>query len=331
MSLARALKSPLFSLGDEVLIEMALLQRAQHRPWFDLLQQIDVLPVLQGLGARLLRWKHWVDTLPPHDALDAIYNDGDVLARFVAAAPPSLRESVYANLQALLMAALQVGGGRYATPYAFVRALKAGGVPAPVLADAKAVRLLTVHGAKGLEASVVLLLDTDAQAQSAHTMSVLLDWPGEAAQPRSFIFLASESRVPPSVREALALEQVARQREELNTLYVALTRAKQRLVLSSAQPHRSNELSWWQRLQPLCTPEQAADTAESVSAHELAVATVPIVLPVLPRIDGEAKRAEMPDLRDVQEVQDAPTPQALVGQAMHRLLEWAPLDVRPLG
>ena len=133
--------------------------------------------------------------MPPHDALDAIFDDGDVLARFVAAAPAPQREAVLSNLQALLAAALQVDGARYATPYALVRALKAGGVPAPTLADADAVRLLTVHGAKGLEAELVLLLDTDAPAPKGQTMSVLLDWPGEAETPQSFILRYRNLRV----------------------------------------------------------------------------------------------------------------------------------------
>ncbi|MDH5709458.1 MAG: UvrD-helicase domain-containing protein, partial [Hylemonella sp.] len=253
LSLARALKSPLFGASDEDLIALALLRREQDLCWFALLQQTPTLPArLADAAAVLLRWQGWLGSLPPHDALDAIYHDGDVLARFVAAAPATQRESVQANLQALLAAALQVDGGRYLTPYALVRALKAGGVPAPMPADADAVRLLTVHGAKGLEAPLVLLLDTDAPAQRAQTMGVLLDWPGASEAPESFIFLASESRMPPSVAQAMAVELQARQREELNALYVAMTRARQRLVLSSAQPHLPQEASWWQRLQPAC-------------------------------------------------------------------------------
>src|SRR5665647_3011532 len=84
-----------------------------------------------------MRWKAWLDGLPPHDALQAIYTDGDVLARFACAAPASQRETVLANLTALLQVSLQLGGGRFATPYAFERAHKgigrgqpAGGAPA---------------------------------------------------------------------------------------------------------------------------------------------------------------------------------------------------------
>jgi len=320
LSLARALKSPLFGVTDDALIELALRQRTQRRPWFELLQGAGWSGSLQHVGPTLLRWKQWVDTLPPHDALDAIYEDGDVLARFVAAAPQTLREGVRAHLQALLAAALQVDGARYATPYAFVRALKAGGVAAPTLADADAVRLLTVHGAKGLEAPLVLLLDTDAPAPRAQTMSVLMDWPGEAEAPRRFVFLASESRLPPSAREAMDAERQERQREELNALYVALTRAQRRLALSAVQPHRGSEGSWWLRLQALCQPAEVS-VDPPVRPARTSQEAVAITLPVLPTIDatGSLRRSA---------VVAPPTPDALIGQAMHRLLEWAPLDAQ---
>ncbi|MBX9870943.1 MAG: UvrD-helicase domain-containing protein [Burkholderiaceae bacterium] len=319
LSLARALRSPLFGLPDQALIEIALRQRTHKLPWFDLLQQPGWSPALQDVGVRLQRWQQWVASLPPHDALDALYEDGDVLARFVAAAPPTLRAGVHANLQALLSAALQLDGGRYATPYGLVRALRAGGVPAPQAAGADAVQLLTVHGAKGLEAELVLLLDTDAPPQRAQTMGVLLDWPGEETAPVSFIFLASESRVPSSAREALEKEQQARGREELNTLYVALTRARQRLVLSSVQPYADSGSSWWQRLLPACEPLAVADLAAAPAPAQAQDA--PIVLPVLPDVRFEAPRGGPT-------APDEGTPEARIGQAMHRLLEWVALDAQ---
>ncbi len=319
LSLARALRSPLFGLSDEALIEIALRQRAHKRPWFELLQQDGWSAALQGVGARLQRWQQWTASLPPHDALDAIYEDGDVLARFVAAAPATQAQGVRTHLLALLSAALQLDGGRYVTPYGLVRALRAGGVPAPQAAAADAVQLLTVHGAKGLEADLVLLLDTDAAPQRAQTMGVLLDWPGEAAAPLSFIFLASESRVPPSVRPALEREQRERQREELNALYVALTRARQRLVLSSVEPYGDSGRSWWQRLLPGCTPL----TVEALSATPVAASGegAPLALPVLPDVRFETPKGGVM-------AQDEDPPEARIGQAMHRLLEWTTLEAQ---
>ena len=175
LSLARALKSPVFGASDDDLVQLALRQRALRDgdtplPWLDVLLQPTDSPALLpdswpaslvAAGQALAQWKVWVASLPPHDALAAIYHHGDVLSRYAAASPATQRESTLANLRALLAAALQVDGGRYTTAYAMVRALRAGGIPAPVRADATAVRLLTIHGAKGLEAPLVLLLDTD--------------------------------------------------------------------------------------------------------------------------------------------------------------------------
>ncbi len=275
LSLARALKSPLFGLTDDDLVAIALAKKAdsnEHQSlrsnsWFDLLQNSEHLrQEIRRLGAKLALWKSWIDSLPPHDALDAIFHDGDVLARYASAAPATRRESVLANLNALLSAALDIDQARYLTPYAFVRAMKAGlsaansdgesdmadvtqTVKSPMTSDDSAIRLLTIHGAKGLEADVVIILDTDATPTPAASMRVLVDWPGETATPTSFVFLASESRPAPSAAAAFDVEKQARLREELNALYVAMTRAREQLVISSSQPRHANVESWWQRMQ----------------------------------------------------------------------------------
>ena len=326
LSLARALRSPLFGLADSSLVQIALLQRKLPLPWYEVLQKSDLLtPDLQGLGATLIRWKGWIDSLPPHDALQRIYDDGDVLARFMAAAPPAQRKAVLANLRALLAVALDEDGGRYATPYGFVRALKAGGTLAPGTLSDGAVRLLTIHGAKGLEAQAVLLLDTDTVERNPESMGVLIDWPGEAAAPSRFVFLVSESRPPACAAETLAREQEARQREELNALYVALTRARHTLVISSIEPHREPSASWWQRLQALVS-ELPAPLATNPAAQASAAGNAEVFnLPVLPMLPHEAtpKPAATAAL-------DEDSVAARIGKAMHRLLEWggAPASVK---
>ena len=318
LSLARALRSPLFGAPDALLTQLALLRRQPEHAalsWFDLLQKKELLAQEHhALSAQLLQYKTWVEQWPPHDALHAIYRHGDVLARFAAAAPAPQRASVLANLRALLAAALQQDGGRYLTPYAFVRAIKKGGTRAPGRADARAVRLLTIHGAKGLEAHSVLLLDTDARGQKAETMGVLVDWPGEQALPRRFIFLASESNPPPSSRDTLAFEQAERQREELNTLYVAITRAKQCLALSSVQPASPAPGSWWARLAPLMQDVLGPLAADGPGAQPTADGAITLLeLPVLPPGLQRAASAVPGAGED--------TLASRQGQAMHELLE----------
>ena len=342
LSLARALKSPLFSLGDDALVALAVLRRQPEHAgcsWFDLLLKSELLaPDLKALGPVLIQYQDWVSGLPPHDALHAIYEHGDVLARFAAAAPVTQRQAVQANLRALLAASLQHDGGRYLTPYAFVRAMKKGGVRAPGRADAQAVRMLTVHGAKGLEADCVLLLDTDTRPQKAETMGVLVDWPGEQTVPSAFVFLASESNPPPSAEAALAAEQQARSREELNMLYVAMTRAKHCLALSSVLPGNSAPGSWWNRLAPLVT-EVDTGTAPALSAGAGATPDTFTIAALHPlpealqsaRTKPGAAAADPTSATPVAMPGDAEsTPLSRQGDAMHQLLEQAGVAGAPL-
>ncbi len=315
LSLARALRSPLFGLSDDALVKIVLARGETKAAWFDVLQKPDLaIPELDGIATRLLKYKSWIDSLPPHDALQLIYHDGDVLARFAAAAPASARSTVLANLRALLNVALQLDGGRYATPYAFVRALKAGGLQAPAAVNPDAVRLLTIHGAKGLEAEAVLLLDTDTLERNADSMGVLIDWPGEATAPKKFVFLVSESRPPACAVQALEKEQQERAREELNALYVALTRAKNTLVVSSIEPHRETTRSWWRRLYPVAL-EVAAPANVDVQATDDDTAGATFSLQELPELPASAQ------VQPVTQQPDDDSDSSRLGKAMHRLLE----------
>jgi ATP-dependent helicase/nuclease subunit A len=155
-------------------------------------------------------------------------------------------------------------------------------------------------------------------------MGVLVDWPGEATHPRRFIFLASESRPPACAAETLAIEQAARRREELNGLYVALTRTQTTLVISSTEPHIQNEGSWWQRLQDHATPMpltawKEEGMAQAPSVPDAGPPSLPSfslkIVPNLPQAFAEYAQAATNNIAN-------DTPDSRIGQAMHRLLEW---------
>ena len=333
LSLARALKSPLFQWSDADLVTLAeqvqkirlTNDRTSPEPsWWDSLQNLagsseGAAQQFVDTAARLKQYRQWVISMPPHDALSAIYDDADVLARFAQIARPAQRASVIAALRDVLAQSLAQDGGRFLSAYRLVRALKAAGATATVVQQTDAVRLLTVHGAKGLEADTVLLLDTDSGSPAAETMGVLIDWPGEAPAPLRFVFLEREKNPPMCAEGLLLAEQKARALEEINALYVALTRAEKRLVVSSFEPHRRGDrASWWERLLPLGQPvEVAADVASlAIEGH------ASFVLAALPRLAPTEKAIDCPEAGEpASEEGDLRT---RMGLAMHRLLQWHP-------
>ena len=347
LSLARALKSPLFQWADADLVALAdvVRQDGQQRQggrmelsWWDALQRlageadspdgVNAARVVDT-AARLLRYRDWVNRLPPHDALSAIYEDVQVLARFAQLAAPAQRASVVAALRDVLLQSLVQDGGRFLSAYRLVRLLKSDGAAASVVQKSHAVRLLTVHGAKGLEADTVLLLDTDSASPPAESMGVLIDWPGEAPRPLRFVFLERESRPPVCAQDLLIAEQGARALEEINALYVALTRAEHRLVVSSFAPHRrGDKATWWERLQALGEPLDApGDAVESGSqareSFEMPMLPPFTAAPVDSELGGSSVRRQVEGASET--ALDAQGDlRTRLGRAMHRLLQWHP-------
>lgn len=328
LSLARALRSPLFGVDEADLLTLAEAAgtaqwlgqaTAERRSWWAALQGLAApSPALARAQALLRGWAEQARQRTPHELLDRILHEGELLARIAAAVPAADAAVRLQSVQALLRAALDLDGGRYAQLYGFVRALKSRPVKFVPAAAPDAVQLLTIHGAKGLEAEVVFLLDTDAAPPKAETLGLLLDWPVGQPAPRRAAFLASEARPPPSLQALVDDERGEREREELNGLYVALTRARRALVLSHT-PSRSQASSWWDRLQPLSrrwpvamAPGGRADTAPP------RVAPLPrwLAPPPVAARDGEARDDRL----------------ARAGEALHRVLEWAstPGQTQPL-
>lgn len=321
LSLAQALRSPLFDAGDDELVWLA--QRAQEAGgWWAALTGAAAPGEPAGQALRRARallpgWAEAARHLPPHDLLDRIYAEGDVPARYVQRVPPELRESVKAHLEALLSCSLELDGGRYATPHQFVQALRRRSPGLSLGSTPEAVQLLTIHGAKGLESRVVFVIDTDPERRSSadrhDSATVLVDWPAGEARPRCFAFVADERQPAPSLEEAMAVERAARAREEMNGLYVAMTRARERLVVSASAPHLGQEgPSWWSRLVAVCEPWTPTSPQTVVSQQ-----AVPAEVRVwrLPSLQRQAPLAT--------ETAHAPrSAGARLGEVVHRCLEW---------
>ncbi len=354
LSLAQALKSPIFGCSDDDLVQLATAvasattqavtpaataavgdadeaddesaaraalphRRSDPLGWWHALHGLpEPSAALQRARELLSAWQQAAHVLPPHDLLDRIVCEGNVMARTLAAVPPLRRAAAQAAIEALLAQSLSLDGARGATPYNFVRALRRRRLTITTPAQPDAVQLLTIHGAKGLEAEVVLVMDTQPEPPRADTASLLVHWPVQSTHPLTCAFVYAESRCPPLLATLFAEEQAARRREELNGLYVAMTRAKHRIVISATVPYgMRTSASWWQRLEPHAVLWSPAP-ADAVMRDAV---IPPARVQVLPTWQATASTAAAP--RDERDVSNRDVDTSRLGQAVHRVLEWA--------
>jgi ATP-dependent helicase/nuclease subunit A len=97
------------------------------------------------------------------------------------------------------------------------------------------VRVMTVHGAKGLEAPVVILADATADpAKLGRTpLSVEIEVPGNGATP---LLRPKKDDISPPFEEIISEQEKRDIEEHMRLLYVALTRAADRLIVSGVMP-----------------------------------------------------------------------------------------------
>ena len=101
--------------------------------------------------------------------------------------------------------------------------------------DRDEVRVMTVHGAKGLEAPIVFLPDT---CQMPGKRDAPLFWLGAKDAPAAALWVprrAHEEKVARAAREA---QRMLRDQEYRRLLYVALTRAEDRLYVAGWEPRQ---------------------------------------------------------------------------------------------
>lgn len=272
LALAGILRSPLFDASDTDLMQLA----AGTGAWLDRLEALsapDGTPLARArrwLGA----WREAAGTIPVHDLLDRIYIQGNVLARFAAAAPAHQRGRVTANLIRFLELALEIDSGRYPSLMRFISWLQElreqpDAPDEPVSGtDVDRVRLLTIHGAKGLEAPVVFLADTASPRPDRSAYSVLLDWPVEAARPDSLQLALRRAQQDPLSRDRVRRQLEDEQREEANLLYVAVTRSRQLLYLSGSEPQKGSDLGWYGLIAERFELDPSAITGTQVLAEQ---------------------------------------------------------------
>ncbi|HEX5636886.1 MAG TPA: 3'-5' exonuclease, partial [Gammaproteobacteria bacterium] len=254
LALAQVLKSPLFSADD-----IDLMQLAAHKSiplWIDRLAEIaaerDEQHPLHRAHHYLCSWSALADRIPVHDLLDRIYHESQLVERYVATSPPSLKPRVRANLIRFLEMALDLDSGRYPSLMHFllhIRELQQqerdAPDEAPMQTDDARVRIMTIHASKGLEAPVVFLADTINNDPNRDTLSALVEWPAQQERPTHIQLIPTKDSRDQISDTCLDNQKRTESQEQLHLLYVAVTRAKQCLYISACRPEIKPSTDWY--------------------------------------------------------------------------------------
>ena len=229
LNLAALLKSPLIGLDEAALFEIAQPRQGSlhaalmaHRG-----SASDFGHVADWLSAQAAR----LDFITPHGLFADVLGAPGPLdpragrARILARLGPDAGDP----LDELLNAALEHEKLNPPSLQGFVHWLRQGGAEVKREAEAAGdvVRIMTVHGSKGLQAPIVILPDTTGKAQDRKTLRWFEDG-GEALPVWAPQVKGFEA---PALTAQRQVDQAREAEEEHRLLYVALTRAEDRLII----------------------------------------------------------------------------------------------------
>lgn len=246
LSLAEALRSPLLNWSEKALYRLA--QPRKGFLWEALRQDAEneeTRAILQDLRDN-------ADFLRPFELIERLLTRHGgrerLLARLGAEAEDGIDE--------LISQALAFERNEVPSLTGFLGWLDADDVQVKRQLEAagRAIRVMTVHGSKGLEAPIVILPDTAKKNPPPPPKLIAL--PDGTPAWRQPVALA-----PAAQEDAAELEKAARENEAQRLLYVAMTRAEKWLIVAAAGDVGQGDETWYARM---CSGLEHAGT-ETVS------------------------------------------------------------------
>jgi ATP-dependent helicase/nuclease subunit A len=342
LSLAALLVSPLIGWSHEQLLEHAW-RPEKVRLWSHLRasRHPNVLALRELLDPLLAR----ADFEPPQALLHwLLVGPWDGRRRLVA----RLGREANDPIDELLNAALAFSASNTQSLQGFIRWFDAGEgeLKREAGGPENLVRVMTVHGSKGLQAPIVILADATGNPDSSPTRGLSLVEPA-SGRVVPLPDLRGEEKVG-RIAEAEAKAAEAERQEHWRLLYVAMTRAEEALFIGGALGKRETEPaadSWYARLAPLVEADPVEDAtwgerrewgerAPPVEARRQAELPIPPVLPnwATRPVGPEPRppRPLAPSSAGEEHGADPPLPPGVAAEAaqrgvlIHRLLERLP-------
>ncbi len=244
LALATVLKSPLFGLDDDDLMRLAV-ERKGATLWTRLLAAGKTEPRFAPAAETLLRWRGIADQSPPFEFYAHVLDRDGGRKKLIERLGPEAMET----LTEFLNLAIEFDEAETPSLTGFLQWLRSGAreVKRDMEHGRDEVRVLTVHGAKGLEAPIVFLPDTcSAPGGAAQNKLVALEGSGLAAGvPHPMAWPVKGTGSLPAIKAGKEAAARADLEESNRLLYVAMTRARDRLYVAGWQGSRPPPRDCW--------------------------------------------------------------------------------------
>jgi ATP-dependent helicase/nuclease subunit A len=247
LSLACVLKSPLFGWDDERLFDIAYGREDGRVPlWTALAAKAETDPTARLTFAQLSDWRARSDQIPPYEFYARILGADGGRRRFIARLG-SEADDVLDEFLAHALAQERTGAAGLA---GFLAGLESAQptIKREMDETRDEIRVMTVHGAKGLEAGIVFLVDAGgAPVSASHAPKLVpLPIPGrDPAREAALGWVRGSGQRPRAVQEALLADRQRAEEEYRRLLYVAMTRAADRLYICGYTKLRGPHADCW--------------------------------------------------------------------------------------
>lgn len=235
LALAEALKSPLFNWTEQQLYSLAHNRKAANL-WQELRARRDdfaqTVAIIDDLRVKL-------DVLRPYDLLERVLVKHGGRRKFLARLGPEAEDGI----DALLDQARAYETAQTPSLTGFLAWFEAEDIKIKRVLDENSnlIRVMTSHGAKGLEAPIVILPDTLPNSKENQVRGSIIDLGDD--RPIHLASAATASDIANNAR-AVILDKAEQERRRL--LYVAMTRAEKWLIVAGAGTAPSKGNSWYE-------------------------------------------------------------------------------------
>ena len=244
LALATVLKGPIFNFDDDDLLAIA--PGRKKTLWGALLDNAETKPAYKLAAETLKRWRAKADFTPPFEFFSSILDRDGAREKMLLRLGPEAADAI----DEFLDLALRFDDGAPPSLTQFLAKLRASEpeVKRDMDHGRDEVRVMTVHGAKGLEAPIVFLPDTCTTASGGNSTAGLVKLSHLARPdglPEPIVWTVKGTARIDDVQTARR-DKDERDREERNRLlYVAMTRARDRLYIAGFEGKRGRADGCW--------------------------------------------------------------------------------------